>query len=88
MSFSADETMASCSGPELALLDSFQMVEVFWQLQGKWDKFHAEPERWTRYGKKKPDDWKSLQIDDAKRGLAISHAGVGSHVVCSVLEKA
>jgi acetyl-CoA C-acetyltransferase len=43
---------------------------------------------WERFGKKKPDDWQSLQLPNPKRGLAISHAGVGSHVVCSVLEKA
>ncbi|MBI2606043.1 MAG: hypothetical protein HYW49_08185 [Deltaproteobacteria bacterium] len=66
----------------------FQCNEVFWQLQGKYDKFHGDPKMWTRYGKKKPDDWKSLQVKEPKRGLAISHAGVGSHVVCSVLEKA
>jgi acetyl-CoA C-acetyltransferase len=65
----------------------WQCGEVFWQLQGKYDKFHGDPKLWERYGKKKPDDWKSLQIKDAKKGLAISHAGVGSHVVCSVLDK-
>jgi len=66
----------------------FQCGEVFWQLQGKYDKFHGDPKMWERYGKTKPDDWESLQLPDPKRGLAISHAGVGSHVVCSVLEKA
>jgi acetyl-CoA C-acetyltransferase len=66
----------------------WQCGEVFWQLQNKYDKFHGDPKLWERYGKKKPDDWQSLQVEGAKRGLAISHAGVGSHVVCSVLEKA
>jgi len=66
----------------------WQCAEVFWQLQNKYDKFHGDPELWERYGKTKPDDWQSLQVKDPKRGLAISHAGVGSHVVCSVLEKA
>ena len=66
----------------------WQCGEVFWQLQNKYDKFHGDPKLWERYGKKKPDDWQSLQVKDAKRGLAISHAGVGSHVVCSVLENA
>ncbi|MHC5108331.1 MAG: thiolase C-terminal domain-containing protein [Planctomycetota bacterium] len=65
----------------------FQMVEIFWQLQGKWEKFHGEPERWTRYGKKKPDDFRNLQVANAKRGCAISHAGTGSHVTCAILEK-
>lgn len=66
----------------------WQCAEVFWQLQNKYDKFHGDPELWARYGKTKPDDWQSLQVKDARRGLAISHAGVGSHVVCSILEKA
>jgi len=66
----------------------WQCGEVFWQLQNKYDKFHGDTKLWERYGKTKPDDWTSLQVKDAKRGLAISHAGVGSHVVCSVLEKA
>ncbi|MGK5086372.1 thiolase domain-containing protein [Bdellovibrionota bacterium FG-2] len=66
----------------------FQCNEVFWQLQGKYDKFHGDPKMWSRYGKKKPADWQSLQVRDPRRGLAISHAGVGSHVTCSILEKA
>ena len=65
----------------------FQMVEVFWQLQGRWEKFHADPERWSRYGKKKPADFRSLQVKNAKRGCAISHAGTGSHVTCAILER-
>jgi len=65
----------------------FQMVEVLWQLQGKWAKFHADPERWTRYGKKKPADFRDLQVKNAKRGCTISHAGTGSHVTCAILEK-
>jgi acetyl-CoA C-acetyltransferase len=66
----------------------WQCGEVMWQLQGKYDKFHGDPKLWQRYGKTKPDDWQSLQVAGARCGLAISHAGVGSHVVCSVLEKA
>jgi acetyl-CoA C-acetyltransferase len=66
----------------------FQCNEVFWQIQNKYDKIHGDPKMWGRYGKKKPADWESLQIKNAKRGLAISHAGVGSHVTCTVLEKA
>jgi len=67
----------------------WQCGEVFWQLQKKYDKFHGDPKLWERYGKRKPDDWQSLQLPgDPQRGLAISHAGVGSHVVCSVLERA
>ena len=66
----------------------FQMVELMWQLQNKYDKFHGDPQRWARYGKKKPEDWRSLQVKNAKRGCAISHAGTGSHVTCAILEKA
>jgi len=29
----------------------FQVVELLWQLQQKWAKFHAAPELWTRYAK-------------------------------------
>jgi acetyl-CoA C-acetyltransferase len=66
----------------------FQLVELMWQLQQKWDKFHADPERWTRYGKKKPGDFRSLQVKNARRGCAVSHAGTGSHVTVSILERA
>lgn len=65
----------------------FQMVEVLWQLQNKWAKFHANPEIWTRFGKKKPADFRDLQLKNPKRGCAISHAGTGSHVTCAILEK-
>jgi acetyl-CoA C-acetyltransferase len=64
----------------------FQGMECLWQLQNKYDKFHGEPKMWERYGKKKPDDWKSLQIPRRRRALWISHAGVGSHVTCGILE--
>jgi acetyl-CoA C-acetyltransferase len=60
---------------------------VFWQLQNKYDKFHGDPALWARFGKKKPADWESLQVQHPRRGLSISHAGVGSHVTCAVLEK-
>ena len=64
----------------------FQGVECLWQLQNKYDKFHGEPKMWERFDKKKPDDWKSLQIPNRRRALWISHAGVGSHVTCGILE--
>jgi acetyl-CoA C-acetyltransferase len=66
----------------------FQCAEVFWQLQGHYDKFHGDPAIWRRFGKEKPADWQSLQVQNPRRGLAISHAGVGSHVTCAVLERA
>ena len=67
----------------------FSASEVMWQLQGKYDKFHGDPKMWQRFGKKKPADWESLQLqNNPKRGCYISHAGVGSHVTVGVLEKA
>ncbi len=46
---------------------------------------HENPEKWKKFGREKPDDWKDLQVKGAKRGLAISHAGVGSHVTCTII---
>lgn len=67
----------------------FSAAEIFWQLQGKYDQFHGDPKMWTRFGKKKPADWESLQVpDNPKRGCYISHAGVGSHVTAGVIERA
>ncbi|NMB74474.1 MAG: thiolase domain-containing protein [Myxococcales bacterium] len=62
-----------------------QVCELFWQLQNRWKYFHARKEMWERFGKTMPKDIENLQVPDAKRGLAISHAGVGSHVTCSIL---
>jgi len=66
----------------------FQGVECLWQIQGKYDQFHGDPKIWKSFGKEKPKDWKSLQVANAKKAAWISHAGVGSHVTCGVLEKA
>ena len=63
-----------------------QMVELLWQLQGKWEQFHADPRRWERYGKSKPADFRNLQVPGAKRGCAVSHAGTGSHVTVTIME--
>ena len=65
----------------------WQVVELLWQLQSKWAAFHAPEERWTRYGKERPADFRNLQVKDPKRGLAVSHAGTGSHVTVTILEK-
>ena len=62
-----------------------QVAELLWQLQNRWAHFHAKPEMWERFGKKKPKDFVNLQVPNARRGLAISHAGVGSHVTCTIL---
>ena len=64
----------------------FQLAEIFWQLRGEWEKFHADEKYWDRFAKTKPDDFQSLQVPGARRGMAISHAGTGSHVTCTILE--
>ncbi|MBI4537249.1 MAG: thiolase domain-containing protein [candidate division NC10 bacterium] len=66
----------------------FQIVEVLWQLQDKWAKFHADPKMWERFGKVMPGDIENLQVPNARRGAAISHAGTGSHVTMAILERA
>lgn len=65
----------------------FQLVEIFWQLRNEWTKFHASEKYWKRYGKTKPKDFRNLQVKNAKRGMAISHAGTGSHVTSIILER-
>ena len=65
----------------------WQLAEIFWQIRGEWAKFHADEKYWTRYGKTKPADFKDLQVPNAKRGMAISHAGTGSHVTSIILER-
>lgn len=65
----------------------FQVAEIFWQLRSEWDKFHADEYYWKKYGKTKPKDFKSLQVDGATRGMAISHAGTGSHVTSLIIER-
>ena len=65
----------------------FQVAEIFWQIRNEWEKFHADEKYWKKYGKTKPEDFKSLQVPDATRGMAISHAGTGSHVTALILER-
>ncbi len=65
----------------------FQLAEIFWQVRGEWDKIHGDERTWRQYGKTKPADFTSLQVPGARRGMAISHAGTGSHVTCIILER-
>jgi acetyl-CoA C-acetyltransferase len=65
----------------------FQIVEVMWQLQDKWAKFHADPKMWERFGKAMPGDIENLQVPNARRGAAISHAGTGSHVTMAIIDR-
>ena len=62
-----------------------QVVECALQLLNKHAEVHGDPARWRDFGKEKPADWTDLQVKGAKRSLAISHAGVGSHVTATVL---
>ncbi|MFO8058559.1 MAG: thiolase domain-containing protein [bacterium] len=62
-----------------------QTVECMLQIWGRHGEVHGDPKRWEEFGKKKPDDWEDLQVKNAKRTLAISHAGVGSHVTATIL---
>jgi len=66
----------------------YQAAECLWQIQGKYDQFHGDPKIWRKWGKRKPKNWKSLQIPNAKKALWVSHAGVGSHVTVGILGKA
>ncbi len=65
----------------------FQIIEIMWQLQNRWSRFHADPKIWERFDKTMPDDIENLQVPDARRGAAISHAGTGSHVTMAIFEK-
>jgi len=62
-----------------------QTVEVGQHIWGRWAEMHEDQSKWDRFGRTKPEDWTNLQVEGAKRGLAISHAGVGSHVTATVL---
>jgi len=62
-----------------------QIAEIGYHIWNRWDEIHEPQEKWDEFDRKKPDDWASLQVKDAKRGLAISHAGVGSHVTATIL---
>lgn len=63
-----------------------QVIEVGQHLWNRWSEMHGDKNKWIRFNREKPDDWKDLQVQGAKRGLAISHAGVGSHVTCTILQ--
>ncbi|MHC4662504.1 MAG: thiolase C-terminal domain-containing protein [Planctomycetota bacterium] len=62
-----------------------QVAEIGLHLWNRHAEIHGDEKRWKAFGKEKPADWQDLQVPNAKRALAISHAGVGSHVTCTVL---
>ena len=63
-----------------------QVIEVGQHLWNRWAEMHSNEDKWKRFEREKPEDWTDLQVKGAKRGLAISHAGVGSHVTCKILQ--
>lgn len=65
----------------------WQLLHIFWQIRGEWEKFLGEENYWRRYGKTKPANWRNLQVKNARRGMGISHAGTGSHVTCIIFER-
>ncbi len=62
-----------------------QISECALHIWNKHAEIHGDPKRWKAYGKKKPKDWQDLTVRNCKRTLAISHAGVGSHVTATIL---
>ena len=62
-----------------------QTIEIAQHIWGRWAEMHGDQKKWDAFGRKKPKNWTNLQVKDAKRGLAISHAGVGSHVTATIL---
>ncbi|PKO02336.1 MAG: hypothetical protein CVU43_08240, partial [Chloroflexi bacterium HGW-Chloroflexi-5] len=62
-----------------------QIFEVATHIWNRWAEMHGDPKLWQAFNRKKPEDWKDLQVKGAKRGMAISHAGVGSHVTATIL---
>lgn len=62
-----------------------QVVECMLHIWGRHAEVHGDPARWKAFGKKKPRGWIDVQVPNARRALAISHAGVGSHVTCTIV---
>lgn len=62
-----------------------QVFEVATHIWNRWAEIHGDDRRWKEFQREKPADWIDLQVKGAKRGMAISHAGVGSHVTATVL---
>jgi acetyl-CoA C-acetyltransferase len=62
-----------------------QAFEIALHIWNRWDELHGDEKIWESFNRQKPDDWTSLQVVGAKRGMAVSHAGVGSHVTTAIL---
>ncbi len=64
------------------IMQTFECALHIWD---RWAELHGDPKIWEEFNRVKPDDWKDLTVKGAKRALAISHAGVGSHVTATIL---
>jgi acetyl-CoA C-acetyltransferase len=64
------------------IMQAFEIATHIW---GRWAEIHGDEKIWKAFNRKKPADWTDLQVKGAKRALAISHAGVGSHVTATIL---
>ncbi|SDO65827.1 thiolase C-terminal domain-containing protein [Desulforhopalus singaporensis] len=64
------------------IMQTFEIATHIWN---RWEELHGDQALWHRFDRQKPADWTSLQVTGARRGLAISHAGVGSHVTATIL---
>jgi len=64
------------------IMQTFEIASHIWN---RWGEIHGDPSLWDDFGRQKPDDWTNLQVNDAKKAMAISHAGVGSHVTATIL---
>ena len=62
-----------------------QTFEIAVQLWNRWAELHEDQALWDEFGREKPADWTDLQVKGAHRALAVSHAGVGSHVTATIL---
>ncbi len=64
------------------IMQTFEIATHIWN---RWAEIHGDEKLWKKFGRQKPSDWTDLQVKGAKRGMAISHAGVGSHVTSTIL---
>ncbi len=64
------------------IMQAFEVATHIWH---RWAEIHGDDGRWQAFRRQKPADWTDLQVKEARRGMAISHAGVGSHVTATVL---
>ena len=62
-----------------------QAFEIALHIWNRWEELHGDEKIWKKFDREKPSDWTNLQVENARRGMAISHAGVGSHVTSTIL---